>query len=100
MSDFVSIIERTWAAKFWPDRNFTWYLVVTEVNAALAYGHFRKGGRLIPNLQFRRKLAHEMMENTIWVDTVDSGRPRRLIRHSSYYLLHDSEGKKVLRELR
>ena len=33
---------------------------------------------MIPNLQFRRKLVHEMMDNTIGVDTVDSGRPRRL----------------------
>ena len=43
---------------------------------ALADGHFRKGGQLIPTLQFRRKLAHEMIENIIGVDTVDSGNPR------------------------
>ena len=36
-------IERTWATKFWPDRNFAWYLAVTEVNTALADGNFRKG---------------------------------------------------------
>ena len=52
---------------------------MTEVNTALADGHFRKGGRLIPNLQFRRKLAHEMTENTIRVENVDSGIPRRSI---------------------
>ena len=54
-------IESTWATKFWPDRNFAWYLAVTEVNMALADGHFCKGGKFIPTLQFRRKLAHEMM---------------------------------------
>ena len=70
-------IERTWETKFCPDINFAWYLAVTEVNTALADGHFRKGGRLIPTLQFQRKIAHEMMENTIGVDTVDSGRHRR-----------------------
>ena len=70
-------IERTWATKFCPDRNFAWYLAVTEVNMALAYGHFRKGRKLIPTLQFRRKLAHEMMENNIGGDTVDYGSPRR-----------------------
>ena len=43
---------------------------------ALADGHFRKGGKFIPTLQFRRKLAHEIMENNIGGDTVDSGRPR------------------------
>ena len=50
---------------------------MTEVNTALADGHFRKGGKLIPTLQFRRKLAHAMMENNIGGGTVDSGRPRR-----------------------
>ena len=70
-------IERTWATKFWPARNFSWYLAVTKVNTALADGHFCKGGQLIPTLQFRRKLTHEMMENTIGVDTMDYGRPRR-----------------------
>ena len=61
------------------DRNFAWYSAVTEVNTALADGHFHKGGKLIPTLQFRRKLAHEMMENNIGGYTVDSGRPRRTI---------------------
>ena len=70
-------IERTWATKFWPDRNSAWYLAVTEVNTALADGHFRKDGKLIPNFQFRRKLEHEMMENTIGVDTVDYEMPKR-----------------------
>ena len=70
-------IERTWATKFCPDRNFIWYLAVTEVNMALADGHFRKDGKLIPTLKLRRKLAHEIMENTIGVDNVEYGRPRR-----------------------
>ena len=50
---------------------------MTEVNTALAYGHFRKGEKLIPTLQFRRKLAHEMMDNNIRGGTVDYGRPIR-----------------------
>ena len=70
-------IERTWATKLCPNRNFAWYLAVTEVNTALADGHFRKVGKLIPTLQFRSKLAHEMMENNIGGDNVDSGSPRR-----------------------
>ena len=70
-------LKRTWSTKFWPDRNFAWYLAVTEVNTALADGHFHKGGQLIPNLQFHRKLAHDMTKNIIGVDTVDYGRPRR-----------------------
>ena len=43
-------IERTWETKFWPDRNFAWYLDVIEVNTALACGHFCKGGKLIPTI--------------------------------------------------
>ena len=31
-------IERIWATKFWTDRNFAWYLAVTDVNTALADG--------------------------------------------------------------
>ena len=62
-------IETTWVTKFWPDRNFSRYLAVTEVNTALADGNFRTGGQLIPILQFRRKLVHEIMDNTIGVDT-------------------------------
>ena len=70
---------RTWATKFCSDRNSAWYLAVTEVNTALSDGHFRKGGKLIPTFKFWMKLAHEMMGNTIGVDTLDSGRPRRSI---------------------
>ena len=49
---------------------------MTEVNTALTDGHFCKGRKLIPTLQFRRKLAHGKMEKTIGVDTVDYGIPR------------------------
>ena len=50
---------------------------MTEVNTALAYGHFRKVGQLIPKFQLRRKLAHEIMDDTIGVNTVDSVTPMR-----------------------
>ena len=55
-------LKRTWSTKFWPDRNFKWYLAVTEVNMALVDGHFCKGGKLTPTLKFHRKLTHYMME--------------------------------------
>ena len=66
----------TWATKFCSNRKFTCYLDVTEVNKALSYGHFRKGRQLIPTLHLRRKLVHDMMDNTIGVDNVDSGMSR------------------------
>ena len=71
------LIDRTCETKFFPDRNFVWYLDVTEVNTALSDGHFHKGGKFITTLQFRSKLTHEMMEKTIGVDTLDYGRLRR-----------------------
>ena len=50
------LLERTWETKFWPDRNFTWYLVVTEMNTTLADGYFRCGENLVPTFQFRRHI--------------------------------------------
>jgi hypothetical protein len=71
-------LERTWATKFWPDRNFAWYLAALEVNTALASGHMQKGGGvLLPTLEFRRALAKECMENTIGIEEGDIGRPIR-----------------------
>ena len=53
------------------------------MNTALADGRFLKGRKLIPTLQFRRKLAHEMTENTISVETMYYGRPGRSTRTSA-----------------
>ena len=47
------------------------------MNTSLADGHFRKGRQLIPTFQLHRKIAHEIMDNTIGVDTVDYGMPSR-----------------------
>jgi hypothetical protein len=73
-------LERTWATKFWPDRNFAWYLAVSEVNAALADGHFRRNGIPLPSLEFRKALAKEMLENTVGINVDDTGLPRRSTR--------------------
>jgi len=59
-------LERTWVTKYWPDRNFAWFLAVTEVNANHARGYF--GGQTLPQLEYRRKLAWEMMNNTIGLE--------------------------------
>ena len=70
-------LEGTWATKFWPDRNFAWYLAASEVNAALAAGHMQNNGNVTPTLEFRRALAKEMLENTIGLEDSDRGRPAR-----------------------
>lgn len=76
-------IERTWATKFWADRNFAWYLAVSMVNANLAHGHFQNNGEVVPTLQFRRQLAQELLDNTIGREDMDhdeDGRPIRSCR--------------------
>ena len=65
-------LERIWATRFWPDRNFSWYLAVLEVNTALASGHFQNYGAVQPSLDFRRGLAIDCLENTIGVELEDS----------------------------
>ena len=102
----------TWETKFCPNRNFAWYMAVTEMNTALADGHLCKGGKLIPTLHLRRKLAHEIMDNTIGVDTVDYGMPRsstcttfivpctllKVKKHEGSYNRKAKEPKKVKQE--
>ena len=70
-------LESTWANKFWPDRNFSWYLAVSEVNTALASGHFQNYGVVQPILDFCRALAIECLENTIGVEFGDNVKPKR-----------------------
>ena len=53
--------QSTWDTNFWPDRKFVWYLVVTEVNTALASRHFQNGGDIMPNLSFQGQLAMQCM---------------------------------------
>ena len=63
--------------KFWPDRNFVWYLVVSEVNTALVSGHFKNYGVVQPSLYFWRDLEIECLENTIRVKLGENGLPNR-----------------------
>ena len=61
-------LERTWTTKFWPDRNFAWYLAVLEVNTDIASGHFKNDGVVQPSLDFWRGLATKCLENTVGVE--------------------------------
>ena len=62
------LVERTWATKFWDDRNCAWYIATSELNTNLAWGHFRQDGKMDATLDFWRKLAHECLVNLIGVD--------------------------------
>ena len=56
-------LEMSWATKHWPDRNFAWFLAVSEVNACLAKA-CANGGSPMPQLEFCQKLAKQMLEHT------------------------------------
>ena len=73
-------LERTCATKFWEDRNCVWYIATSEVNTNLAWGHFRQEGKVDATLDFRRKLAHECLVNTIGVDTANEDEGSRPLR--------------------
>ena len=73
-------LDRTWATKLWPDRNFTWYLAVSEVNTDLASGQFQNYVVVKPSLYFWRDLAIECLENTIGFELGQNGRPKRTSR--------------------
>ena len=59
-------LEETWRTTNWTVRVFSFILAVTEVNAFLAMRYF--GGLTCTQLEFRRKLAHEMVHNPYDVD--------------------------------
>ena len=51
-------LDKTWATKLWPNRNFAWYFVVSGVNVSegnisLASGNFQNNGLVQPSLNFR-----------------------------------------------
>ena len=45
-------LDWTWETKFWPDRNFPWYLAVSEVNTDIASSYFQNDGVLQLSLDF------------------------------------------------
>ena len=58
-------LKKTRATKFWPDRNFAWYLSMSEANKDLVPGHFQNDGVVQPSLYFRIALLIEWLKNTI-----------------------------------
>ena len=58
-------IEITWATKYWPDCCFACYLAVSEVNANYSRAYFQDSSNALPQLEFRIRLAKELLENTI-----------------------------------
>ena len=49
-------LDSKWETKFYPYWNFFWYLSVSEVNTALASGHFQNYGLVQLSLEYWRDL--------------------------------------------
>ena len=73
-------LERTWVTKFWTDWKFSWYLAVSEVNIALASGHFQNDEVVQPSLNFWISLEMKWLENKIGFELGDNGRPKRIYK--------------------
>ena len=61
-------LESTRKTKFWPDHNFAWYLAVSEVNTALAPGHFQNDGGVQLSLEFIKAFAIVCLEINFWLN--------------------------------
>ena len=62
-------LEEVWHTKWWPMRQFTFICAVAEVNAVQSRARGKREPTT-PQLQFRRKLAEQMLTNRIGVQVV------------------------------
>ena len=58
---------------------------MSEVNTALASGHFQNDGVLQPGLDFWRSLAIECLDNTSGVELVENGISKRTYKIPIYF---------------
>ena len=56
-------LEHAWATKYWPHRPFSFLLAITEVNVNLAEAYFINKTNAMPQLQFRKLLAQDLINN-------------------------------------
>ena len=66
-------VEKNQAKKYWPDRCHAYFLVLIEVNANYLRGYLVDGVDVEPQLDFRRQLGCEMVENTLYEETEAGG---------------------------
>ena len=62
-------LEEVWGTKWWPMRQFTFICSVAEVNACQSLARGRREATL-PQLEFRRNLARQLLNNTLDVPAV------------------------------
>jgi hypothetical protein len=71
----------TWRTRWWPTRQFTFFLGVAEVNAANTRARALRQTPA-PVLEFRRDLANEMLNNTLGRDLEPARGPATRARRS------------------
>ena len=56
-------LEHVWATKYWPHRPFSFLLAITEVNVNLAEAFFVRHNAPRPQLEFRKLIAKDLINN-------------------------------------
>jgi hypothetical protein len=79
-----------WKTKWWPMRQFAFFLSVAEVNAVNSCGRAR-GLPADPTLDFRRELALQLMENHVGVDMIPRS-PTRARATRARVSMHAEDG--------
>ena len=74
-------LEEVWGTKWWAMRQFTFLCSVAEVNAVQSRAR-AKNETTMPQLDFRRKLAQQMIENNIDAPVIPELPPMRIRRAS------------------
>jgi hypothetical protein len=91
-------MEETWNTGRWPIRVFTYLLSTSEVNANLGESQFGAAEETRPQLEFRRLLARDLINNaylTMEQQGESPGRKSKRIREShGHELVHIPRGKK------
>ena len=70
-----------WRTKWWPNRQFTFFLGLAEVNAANSRARARRENPE-PVLEFRKKLAIKMLNNTLGMSEQSTSGPATRARRS------------------
>ena len=76
----VPSIEGTWITQRWPIRVLGFLLVISEVNAYLAFRHFvwHTPEESVPLRTFRRRLALALIDNEYLIDQLEQRKSKRL----------------------
>ena len=80
-------LDEVWATKWWPNRQFTFLLLIAEVNVGQARAR-ATGETAEPSLEFRKKMAHKMLTNKLSDYGVTGGSPARVWRRESNKHVH------------